>query len=478
MGRQKYKKQATNPLRHDKENSSSSDSDPDSSSESDVAGPTKRVVEEPRKKSTVAKTPLQGSSSETTDADGSDPQSDDDSSCDSESSDDAEPTRIVAKVAAKTSTLKRSRCDDDTVDARPSKRATNEAEKPIHHESYQGSRNNGAWTLVAGKTYFKIPTSILTRPSKYFREEMDRFQRETGQKGPQDILLKMQESPEDVAALQWLLTAYPNEIVEQGDPSKADLPRLVSVLYMTNKYHFPEHEAWAKSQLRHCLDFRADSSELKNPKSLSIENYKRLYTLASSIWPQFTCCIRTKWLSAHAFRFKEILDFAESTDDRSLQGDLYYAKLLHLKVARQDASLAALFPENKFTATQNMRLYRGFWSLSQFWADVRIPELKEGTSKDHRDSCTKDWTWMWEMGAGIKPFGDSGQPTIFHPLEALDRLINLPPSPSTSGDAEPGRCGCRFQTAAKILMKSLRRDLADHFLGVIDNPPTNTIMAR
>jgi hypothetical protein len=117
-------------------------------------------------------------------------------------------------------------------------------------------------------------------------------------------------------------------------------------------------------------------------------------------------------------------------------------------------------------------LYRGFWSLSQFWTGIRTPEPEKGRSQDHRDNCTKHWTRMWEQGAGTTDgdwFGGSAsqeQVAIFDPLGALDRLVKLPPaSPNISGDAE--HCGCRFQALARTLRNRLRNELTDHFLGPV-----------
>jgi hypothetical protein len=245
---------------------------------------------------------------------------------------------------------------------------------------------------------------------------------------------------------------------------------------MANKYQFPEHEEWAKSQLQRYFA-SSHGEELKHTNPISSANYKRLFSLASSIWSQFRSSIRSKWLSDlddHTLCSKEVLDFAESMNDKILQAHVYYNELLRLKGNRQDkwTSPAPPFRENNFTPTQNMYLYRGFWSLSQVWNGIRTPELKIGTSKDHRENCTKHWAWMWEQGAGTTSgdsFGGSASQeqaqAIFDPLGALDRLIKLPPSPSTSGDTE--HCGCRFQALAKSVKNRLHKELADHFLGPV-----------
>ncbi|KIM38859.1 hypothetical protein M413DRAFT_12492 [Hebeloma cylindrosporum] len=464
MGRQKHKQPETIPSKRDEEDSSTISEE----EAQDVAG----------HNAIGDQAPQQESSSEG-DCSDSDPEPDD--------AKPPEPKETATKAPTKATTLKRSRCDDAGTstpeNARPSKRLTKETEKAaFFHESYNES--SGDCTILAGKTYFKISWVLLTRPSEYFRKKLaDAKRARDGQaqasRAPSNdkFQVEMEETPEDVGALHWLLTAFPSDIMQQGDPSKADLPRLISILYMANKYQFLEHEKWAKAQLQ--VYFA--TVEGKHPSSISSACYKRLYALASSIWPQFKCSVRTKWLSDldnNSFCSKEMLDFAESMNDRFLQAHVYYHELLQMKGGRQDTSLAPLFHENNFTPTQNIRLYRGFWSLWHFWAGIRTPELKESMNEDHRDNCTKHWTWMWEQGARISMtggdwFGVSAseeREVVFDPMGALDRLIKLPPSPSTSGDAKSGACDCRFQTQAKTLKNRLQYELADHFFGpVIDS---------
>jgi len=240
---------------------------------------------------------------------------------------------------------------------------------------------------------------------------------------------------------------------------------------MANKYQFLEHEEWAKGQLRKYI--ASNNKGLEHSRSFSDVNCKRLYTLAFYICPRLKGLIRWNWISFlksdPTLSSKEVLDFAENLDDTYLQAHVYYIELLRMKGGRpQHKSFAPMVHENNFTPTQNLRLYRGFWSLSQFWAGIRIPKIKEGTTKDHRDNCVKYWTRMWEQGTNRTSDGSvvgSAQAAIFDPLGALDRLSNSPPTPSTSREADLKSCGCRFQKQAGKLRKKLCMHLAEHFLG-------------
>jgi len=221
----------------DNESSSSSDD-----LESDNPGPSKRVAKKSRKKPTITQAPQKDSSSQSSGNEGEGNSSDsskgsggkdEDNSSESDSDlNDAMPSKTIVEMPVKSSKLKRSRCDDDTPtkNARPSKRVTKESEQYIFHKSYNES--NEACTILAGNTYFKvfglrsfaisqslntrnslqIPRVLLTRPSKYFRANLAHVNPENdGLEGmssaPPIDSFKVDESPEDVGALYWILTA-------------------------------------------------------------------------------------------------------------------------------------------------------------------------------------------------------------------------------------------------------------------------------
>jgi hypothetical protein len=113
---------------------------------------------------------------------------------------------------------------------------------------------------------------------------------------------------------------------------------------MANKYQFPEHEEWAKSLLQKCIA-SFNNKELEHRLSFSDANSKQLYTLAVHICPKLQDFIRCSWLSVlkanHTLSSKEVLDFAERSDDRYLQAHIYYVELLRMKNGQpQPKSLA------------------------------------------------------------------------------------------------------------------------------------------
>jgi len=159
MARQKSTHPVAKSLQKTQDSESSSSSD-HSDSESDSPVPSKPVAKNPRTKPTVTKVSPKDSSSQSSGSE------DEETSSDSPSDSDSDDVQVPPKA----STLKRSRCDDGspTENARPSKRVT-KGPKYIFHKSYNES--NGACTILAGKTYFKVfysfdtPRSLNTRNS-------------------------------------------------------------------------------------------------------------------------------------------------------------------------------------------------------------------------------------------------------------------------------------------------------------------------
>ena len=165
MAKQKYTHPAPKYVQKTQHSESSSSSD---DSESDNPEPSKRVAKVSNKKSTVTKVPqkLEGSSSQTSGNEGEGNSSDsskgskgkdEDSSSESESdSDDAKPRKRIVEVPVKGSKLKRSRRDDDS--PAENTRPSKRVTKESEQYIFHESYNesNEACTILAGKTYFKV----------------------------------------------------------------------------------------------------------------------------------------------------------------------------------------------------------------------------------------------------------------------------------------------------------------------------------
>ncbi|CAA7262810.1 unnamed protein product [Cyclocybe aegerita] len=154
-------------------------------------------------------------------------------------------------------------------------------------------------------------------------------------------------------------------------------------------------------------DFRALCWGLTATKC-SINGLKRLIILyQKKPTDQLLGLVYCEWTSRlkanSTLSTKEALDFAESLKLQRFQGQIYYAELTRTKVNQKLGSTAHVMPPNNFNDKQMLCFYRGFWSLSHYWAGIRTPPERE----KHSDYCARAWESMWDS-----PSEDGGP--IFH----------------------------------------------------------------
>ena len=190
--------------------------------------------------------------------------------------------------------------------------------------------------------------------------------------------------------------------MDQADSSKVDFRRLIAVLHMAHKFCFPDHEKWAKTLVeKYCL---ADGENGGLLGQCSIEDFKQIYMLGFELKSDdLMTPVREQWLERlssepeddPAFSSKGFLDFAEELGDGQLQAQIYYFELLKMKP--ESCALLNPLPSNDFTPTQLLRLYRGFYSLSSFWASSRFPPnlIEFGGEYSglavHNSACAQNW---------------------------------------------------------------------------------------
>lgn len=201
---------------------------------------------------------------------------------------------------------------------------------------------------------------------------------------------------------------------------------------MAHKFCFPEHEKWAKTLVeKYCLPDGENGGLLGQ---CSIEDFKQIYTLGFKLKSDgLMTPVGEQWLKRlgsepkvdPAFSSKGFLDFAEELGDRQLQAWIYYFELLKMKP--ENCALVNPVPSNDFTPTQMLRLYRGFCSLSSFWASSRLPPSpiefggENSNLTGHKSDCARKWKTVWKQGMP----GDPERP-MFDPLGALERFLDFP----------------------------------------------------
>ncbi|KDR83122.1 hypothetical protein GALMADRAFT_238952 [Galerina marginata CBS 339.88] len=354
------------------------------------------------------------------------------------------------------------------VDHNPRKRARSPQPDtqtlPVNDSLYY--MDEGDCFIRVEDTIFKIPRYFLTKGSSVFRDMFSLPQEgaSDAQSLSKDDPLVLQDTVADFRALCWLFNAPPQEIVDQEDAARIDIRKMVSILFISNKYQFLEYEKWVIALLeRHC-NRESENGTFQNTKRCSILEYKRLLTL--------TCLkgntkIRTHicdgWIDRLkknvSLSSKDALDFATSLGLRNFQGRIYYNEIQRMKTDPLAGSTSLRPHENDWSIPQILCLYRGYHSLSVFWnhllsgprpaPDTSLDHIF-GTPNTHGNNCAFYLQKCWKSTPQPSTPGQPayGNPQILNPLESLDAL-------SKALQGSPTTCRCKTSTFAEQVHQTL-----------------------
>ncbi|KAJ3504283.1 hypothetical protein NLJ89_g8014 [Agrocybe chaxingu] len=318
---------------------------------------------------------------------------------------------------------------------------------------------DGNWVFRVSNTLFKLPRFLVMRGSPKLHTA-NMFNLPPGkplESITESDILVVNESLEDFRALCWGLTATPDETERQTYQSLVDFSKMLSLLYMAQKYLFTKYEKWARKVIAKLCTTRLDA-ERRNPslRKCSISDLKRLIILyqkkSSEYLLDLVYCEWTSRLKANpALSTREALDFAEALDLQGFQSEIYYAELTRTQVKQKPGSIAHAIPPSDFNDKQMFCFYRGFWSLSHYWASIRAPPERE----KHGDYCARAWETMWDSN-------EDGGP-ILDPLGKLAELSRTLSDTMSATTRASRSCHCGYKEYAEGLQEDLLQSLGDHF---------------
>ncbi|KAJ3562922.1 hypothetical protein NP233_g9272 [Leucocoprinus birnbaumii] len=283
------------------------------------------------------------------------------------------------------------------------------------------------------------------------------------------------DTVEEFRALCWAIYAQPTEIVAQLDHETANVPRMILVLAMAHKYELGNMQEWVFDALQRI----ADVGNLL-PCCKSWSNVQKLLNWLLNIKGRD----KTRQLSA----FISALEIAEQcgSDLRTFHGQAYYS---HLKATgkfdlspRNDSASTGIGSIFSFVAdepppdlgeSRRLRLYHGFWSLTQLRHRLdTAPPLDDNTQcNEHVTICQAGWTKWWKdflyAVQKKKRIGDPG--TLL--LELQKRILVEPICSSpAAGEGSVAQVPCQAQIKTQVcaMKKQFDDTLADHFMIPVD----------
>ena len=293
----------------------------------------------------------------------------------------------------------------------------------------------------------------------------------------------------------------------------ADVPRLLTIAEMTNKYHFATTEAWAADALYSVVSGRYGAPHPQHaPASCPSAWLRRLLELALLCGhAPLREHVVDRWVERirrGELRPVHALEIADRAGIRRLQGCAYYHQLLEmgdgfdpgviedgLEYARCSSRLGdtatALAANGHITAHANVnvnahstndgnttkrgtpavlspaqkrRLLSGHWSLTRLWTSIRtqppaFPRTDGCTY--HQHGCLRTWASVWaEVGKTEATLRAPG-------ADVLERLRAMEAQLGGHADlscALTPQCKRMAMRAVRALVEDVREGLADRFV--------------
>ncbi|KAI0087741.1 hypothetical protein BDY19DRAFT_892468 [Irpex rosettiformis] len=353
----------------------------------------------------------------------------------------------------------------------------------------------GDCVVKVESTLFKVHRFILSRDSSAFQHMFSVSDQGFGTEGPteseddQHPMVLYGETADNFRLLLSILYALPAEIA-QFSTSDADIPTLLTIAEMTNKYSFISTSKWAIDTL-YALFKDGIVTNQWHPTLCRSSLFKRIIEVSVLCGHQGLCDFAiNNWVERILNRTANPLiamPVADKYDLAQLQGVSYYVALLEsgpnfeLNVAEfecmESGDSSHLPPQPPFAlpAKQKARLLSGFFSLVNLWETLRINpptfERPDGCTY-HAHGCLGTWQHTW------RTFARSEVVSKLRPADVIARLKAMQDVLAADGDiafALTPVCRRAAMGSLKELIRKVQDDLAVYFVDLTEPVMTGVI---
>ncbi|KAF9440441.1 hypothetical protein P691DRAFT_780080 [Macrolepiota fuliginosa MF-IS2] len=352
---------------------------------------------------------------------------------------------------------------------------------------------DGSVVILAGDRLFRIHQSLFELGSGFFRTLFSLPQGVDTEGDSRLIEGRSDENPiifqdtlDDFRALCWALYSRPPAIAAQLKLDTVDVSKLISVLAMSHKYDFPDLRTW-------CLDV-LESHLVVSPASFigkcgGWDNVGRVLELAQQCdRSTLMRSIEQEWLqrisgsskAEQISAFLGALDVAEFSGGlRDFHGRAYYTYLkatgifdahplcTTITIDIGGAPSSYMNQDLDFLdAKRQLRIYKGFWSLSQLRLRLtQAPKLPDCPScSNHTKTCIPAWQSRWNS---ILSEAEQQGRCLDDPGKLLGEVWNsLSRRPITIPHNNWSTIGChRFIVEhLETMMRKFNGGIAEHFI--------------
>ncbi|KAL1676926.1 hypothetical protein EV122DRAFT_266547 [Schizophyllum commune] len=337
-------------------------------------------------------------------------------------------------------------------------------------------RPDGDAVFLVDGVLFKIHSFLIGRDGSAFEDMFTLPNKgDLAIRGSEEEPIELHGDTADrFRALCWALYALPTEIHSQAT-TDIDLPRMLDIAEMANKYHFKAFEKWSMDMIsKYSLRNRKTQQDYLST-SCPPEVLARILRLTVLCHRQtFQTQVERIWIArlsaSDTASFTHAIDVADSFGLRDFQGHAYYHQLLAMSTdATPDSGgLATRFEHPSLHGVQLTRLLSGHWSLTMFWArfaeqGVVVPAASGcDTARHHPNVCVKAWEGRWAEAVR------SEKVLALPPCDVLGKgraLQAILASDSVSHGWTNAHCRRNALQALQDTLDQLQETLADHFLG-------------
>lgn len=347
-------------------------------------------------------------------------------------------------------------------------------------------RSDGDSVFLVDGVTFKIHSFLVGRDGSAFEDMFTLPNKgEMAIRGSEDDPIELHgDTADQFRALCWALYALPTEIQTQAT-TDINLPRMLDIAEMANKYHFRSFEKWSMDMIsKYCLRNRKSSKEhLSTCPPEVIARVLRLTVLCHR--QTFQAQVERIWISrlgsSDTASFSHAIEVADSFGLRDFQGHAYYHQLLAMSsdVTPGAGGIATAFEHPSLNNVQLTRLLSGYWSLTMFWArfaehGVSIPAASGcDAARHHPNVCVKAWEGRWAEAVRSEKVLTSPPCDVLGKCRTLQAILG---SDSVSHGWANAQCRRNALQALQETFDELQEALADHFLGPPkDDAPDETM---
>ncbi|KAJ3981008.1 hypothetical protein F5890DRAFT_607705 [Lentinula detonsa] len=316
---------------------------------------------------------------------------------------------------------------------------------------YYDSKLPDACVVLAGDTLFKVKINALSKLSLKLHAMVDGTET-SGDCNP----VRLDAEPDDLRALLWAIHTSPDELMQ---PIKdiSHLRKFCSLARISHAFDCSSQKSLALSAIRDALD--NSLSETCSSSDLHV----LAETAVGCEAPILLDAIVSRWIKriqCHQVPSVPGIISADTLHIPRLSGAACYTHLQ--EIAEQsstisDQGVTRLHMDPKLDMSQKMHLLAGYWSLVNYWEQLRRHPLKFVCCSHNK--CSDIWERRWAVALGAPKVLCASQVDVLGLIRITRGLLVVDKELETMNS----ECRAKALQSLRDACENLNDTLGDHF---------------